>query len=191
MLSARRSEEMSAILSRFNSAQEQLVLQTADLPLGTLADMVESRTIDLEPNFQRRERWHQDRQSALIKSFILNVPVPPVYLSEDEYGRYTAIDGKQRLRTICDFLYGRFKLRHLEGFKEIEGRSYAELPEPIKNALRIRPFLRVVTLLKQSNAELKYEVFTRIQSGRRDPEPPGATKRRLPWPVERPNLPLG
>jgi hypothetical protein len=165
MLSPRRTDVVEAILSRFKTAQEQLVLQTADLPLATLADMVETRTIDLDPNFQRRERWSHDKQSALIESFILNVPVPPIYLSEDEYGKYTAIDGKQRLRTICDYLYGRFKLRNLEGFREIEGLSFNELPDPIRNALRIRPFLRVVTLLKQSNAELKYEVFTRLNRG--------------------------
>jgi hypothetical protein len=160
-----RKQRAGDIVSQFKSAQSRLVLQTADLPLGTLADMVESKTIDLQPSFQRRERWHLDKQSALIESFILNVPVPPIYLSEDDYGRYTAIDGKQRLRTICDFIKGRFRLQHLSGFQQIEGLQFDDLPTEIKNALQIRPFLRVVTLLKQSDPELKYEVFTRLNRG--------------------------
>jgi hypothetical protein len=33
------------------------------------------------------------------------------------------------------------------------------------NALNIRPYVRVVTLLKQSDPEIKYEVFTRLNTG--------------------------
>lgn len=156
---------VDSIVNRFRDAQAKLVFQTSDLPLGTLAEMVQAGTIDLEPSFQRRERWHKDKQSALIESFVLNVPVPPIYLSEDEYGKYTAIDGKQRLRTICDYMYNRFKLQNLEGFRQLEGRKFSELPKDIENALRIRPFLRVVILLKQSDPNLKYEVFTRLNRG--------------------------
>lgn len=153
------------ILSRFNDAQSRLVLQTSDLPLGTLAQMVDREVIDLVPAFQRRERWNVVKQSALIESFILNVPVPPIFLSEDDYGRYSAIDGKQRLKTITDFIYNRFELVELEGFSELNGYKFENLPSDIQNALMIRPFLRVVTLLKQSDPNLKYEVFTRLNRG--------------------------
>lgn len=73
-----RADSLGGIIRRFTDAQAKLVLQTADLPLGTLAEMVENGSIDLEPSFQRRERWHVEKQSALIESFILNVPVPPI-----------------------------------------------------------------------------------------------------------------
>src|SRR3954454_2448210 len=133
-----------SLIQSFHEAQSKLVVQTADLPLGTLAGMVESRAIDLEPGFQRRERWTPEKQSALIESFLLNVPVPPVYLSEELSGTYTAIDGKQRLRAISDFIGNRLKLRKLERLTEAEGYVFSEFPEEIKNPLRLRPFLRVV-----------------------------------------------
>jgi hypothetical protein len=101
--------DQRAASARFREAQNRLVTQTADLPLQTLAQMVDDRSVDLQPSFQRRERWSNEKQSALIESFILNIPVPPVYLSEDEYGKYTAIDGKQRLRAISDFMGGRLR----------------------------------------------------------------------------------
>lgn len=69
------------VLEQFRKAQRQLVLQSADLSLGTLSEMVENKAIDLAPAFQRRDRWDLERQSALIESFLLNVPVPPVYLA--------------------------------------------------------------------------------------------------------------
>ncbi len=149
----------------WREAQARLVVQTADLPLGTLADMVESGAIDLQPGFQRRERWSIDKQAALIESFLLNVPVPPVYLAEEDDGTYTAIDGKQRLRAIADYIYGRLTLKNLERLTEAEGVLFSQLPLDIQNSLRLRPFLRVVTLLKQTDPLLKYEVFLRLNRG--------------------------
>jgi hypothetical protein len=153
------------LVKKFNEAQSQLVVQTADLPLGTLAEMVESGAIDLKPGFQRRERWTPEKQSALIESFLLNVPVPPIYLAEEDDGTYTAIDGKQRLRAISDFIENRFALRKLERLTEAEGFRFESLPPELVNPLRLRPFLRVVTLLKQSHPALKYEVFLRLNRG--------------------------
>lgn len=154
-----------SLVESFRDAQARLVVQTADLPLGTLAEMVERNAIDLQPGFQRRERWSQQKQSALIESFMLNVPVPPVYLSEEEDGTYTAIDGKQRLKAIAEFIHGRLALRNLERLGAAEGLRFADLPTEIANALRLRPFLRVVTLLKQTDPLLKYEVFLRLNRG--------------------------
>ena len=153
------------LVGSFHEAQAKLVVQTADLPLGALADMVESKAIDLDPGFQRRERWSPRKRSALIESFLLNVPVPPVYLAEEVDGTYTAIDGKQRLRAIADYLNNRFPLRNLEQLTEAEGMRFNVLPSEITNALRLRPFLRVVTLLKQTDSLLKYEVFLRLNRG--------------------------
>jgi hypothetical protein len=88
--------------------------------------MVEGGAIDLQPGFQRRERWNVEKQSALVESFLLNVPVPPVYLAEEEIGTYTAIDGKQRLRAIADFIKNRLALKHLERLKEADGLHFRD-----------------------------------------------------------------
>ncbi|WP_233124927.1 DUF262 domain-containing protein [Agrobacterium vaccinii] len=150
---------------RFESAQSQLVIQSADLPLATLAGMVEAKSIDLQPTFQRRERWTKKDQSALIESFLLNVPVPPIYLAEERSGTYTAIDGKQRLNAIGNFIHGRLKLSELESFTEANGLTFSDLPEEIQNAFKLRPYIRVITLLKQTDPQLKYEVFLRLNRG--------------------------
>lgn len=154
-----------SIVSEFHHAQSRLVIQTADLPLGTLAQMVENGAIDLRPGFQRRERWNSQKQSSLVESFLMNVPVPPIYLAEEDDGTYTAIDGKQRLRAISDFFAGRFALRNLESMHAAEGLRMRDLPLEISNALTLRPFLRVVTLLRQTDDLLKYEVFLRLNRG--------------------------
>ncbi|MEX2374864.1 MAG: DUF262 domain-containing protein [Dehalococcoidia bacterium] len=158
------SSNFEVILERFNEAQEELVLQPADLSLRTIANMVASGAIDLTPNFQRRERWQAHQQSALIESFLLNIPVPPIYLAEDDLGTYAVIDGKQRITAVNAYLTDDLELRSVGAFPELDGLSFSELPRQIQNALDLRP-LRAVTLLKQSNPDLKYEVFHRLNSG--------------------------
>jgi hypothetical protein len=153
------------VLERFRHAQESLVIQMADLSLRTISDMVAATAIDIAPHYQRRERWSIEKQSALIESFLLNVPVPPIYLSEDQYGQYSVIDGKQRITAIHRFLSGEFALKDLEELPELIGRTFDQLPIELKQTLSVRPYLRAVTLLKQSDPELKYEVFRRLNTG--------------------------
>lgn len=153
------------IVSKFAKAQDSLVVQQSDFSLTTIANMVENNSIDIAPHYQRRDRWSDDKQSALIESFLLNVPVPPVYLSEDDYGRYSVIDGKQRITAIFEFLNGELKLKNLKEFTNLNGVTFFDLPQQLKNVLSVRPFIRVITLLKQSDPELKYEVFLRLNTG--------------------------
>lgn len=156
---------LNPVVDRFEQAQNRLVLQASDLSLRTIADMVKSEAIDVAPEFQRRERWGPEKRSALIESFLLNIPVPPIYLAEDEFGSYSVIDGKQRITAIADFMNGEVPLTRLERFSEIEGKSFSDLPLPLQNFLTVRPAIRAVSLLRQSDPNLKYEVFHRLNSG--------------------------
>src|SRR6476620_10238218 len=121
--------------------------------------MVDTGAIDVAPKYQRRERWSQEAQSELIESFLLNIPVPPVYLAEDDFGTYSVIDGKQRITAISSFMRDKWPLVDLQKFKELECKKFSALPRPLQNALQVRPYIRAVTLLKQSDPELKYEGF--------------------------------
>lgn len=158
-------QDATSIVKRFESAQDRLVLQASDLSLETLASMVETDAVDVRPHYQRRDRWDSQKRSALIESFVLNIPVPPIYLAEDNFGRYSVIDGKQRLTAIRDFMRDSLHLSDLATFTELEGAFFRDLPPELANALQIRPYLRVVTLLRQSDPTLKYEVFERLNTG--------------------------
>ena len=154
----------SDVLTRFEEFQQEVVLETSDHALSTLTSMVTSGAIDLSPHFQRRDRWDSFKQSQLIESFVLNIPVPPIYLAEGQRGRYDVIDGKQRLTAISHYLSGEFMLRSLERFPDLNGRRFVELPPEVQGTLNFRP-LRTVTLLRQSTDSAKYEVFHRLNSG--------------------------
>ena len=94
----------------WDKKQRELVTSVVDYNLGALSQLVADGTINLSPKYQRRFRWDTERQSRLIESFLMNVPVPPILLNEDGYGQYSVIDGKQRLTAIVDFFSGKLEL---------------------------------------------------------------------------------
>jgi hypothetical protein len=150
---------------KYDKAQRELVLQALDYNVQTLTQFVKDKRIDLEPQHQRRLRWSPERKSRLIESFLINVPIPPIYLAEIGYGKYSVIDGKQRLFAISEYFTEGFPLVGLQVFEEFNGMKFSELPSELQSILTVRPSLRCIILLKQSNPDIKYEVFERLNTG--------------------------
>lgn len=144
--------------------EEDLVVQSSDMALFNIASLHDASALDLSPRYQRRNRWDRERQSQLIESFLLNVPVPPVYLAEESRGVYAVIDGKQRLTAITQFLHNEFSLAGMALRLDLEGRRYADLDAEDASALGMRP-LRAVTILRQTPDWVKHEVFVRLNRG--------------------------
>ena len=145
--------------------QRELVTSVVDYNLSSLVDLIQDNSIDLSPDYQRRFRWDATRQSRLIESFLMNVPIPPIFLNEDSYGKYSIIDGKQRLSAVHEFLRGRLKLSGLQVFSDINGFSYDDLPPTLQRVINTRPTMRAVIILRQSDADVKFEVFQRLNTG--------------------------
>ena len=64
---------------RYVSGAVRIVTEQARYPLPSIPDMVEGPDYELNPEFQRRRRWDRSKQSRLIESFIINVPIPPIF----------------------------------------------------------------------------------------------------------------
>jgi hypothetical protein len=157
--------EEAAPVRFWEEKQRELLTSVVDYNLSTLSDLVKAKTIDLQPKYQRRFRWDENRQSKLIESFLMNVPVPPVFLNEDKYGKYSVIDGKQRLTAIHDFMMGRLRLRNLEVFADINNLTFDELPPDFQAVIKTRPTIRIIIVLRQSDVDIKFEVFKRLNTG--------------------------
>lgn len=145
--------------------QRELVLSQLDYNLATLIDLIGKDKIDLSPRYQRRHRWDAKRQSLLIESFLMNVPVPPIFLNEDNIGKYSVIDGKQRLLTIRKFLTNNLELTGLQVFSDINGKTFKELPVELQDHISTRTNLRAIVILRQSDEDIKFVVFQRLNTG--------------------------
>jgi hypothetical protein len=150
---------------RWVQAQRDLITTTLDYNLQTIASLIADGRIDLSPSFQRRERWDRTRQSRLIESFLMNVPLPPVFLNEDEYGQYSIIDGKQRMTAISEYLTDAFELQGLTVFQEANGQRFSDLDTSLQSVLQTRASLRAIILLRLSDPLIKYHVFQRLNTG--------------------------
>jgi hypothetical protein len=154
----------TALEQKYSKEMRQIVSQKIDLPISTLPEMIKEQ-IDLNPDFQRRDRWDVEKQSRFIESIIMNVPIPPVFLGEDQYGKYVVLDGRQRLTAIKDFLSNIFKLTGLKVWEDLNGQNYAELQKKKLAAAITRRFVPAVVILKESSSQVKYDVFDRLNTG--------------------------
>src|SRR3990167_6244815 len=57
----------------------------------------------IDPEYQRLFRWDLDQQTQYIESILLNIPSPPLFLAQNENGKFEVIDGLQRVSTILKF----------------------------------------------------------------------------------------
>jgi hypothetical protein len=126
--------------------------------------------MDVKPFYQRRPRWDEERQSRLIESFIMNIPIPPLFVYESDLAKYEVMDGQQRISAIKDFYSNKLRLKGLEQWPELNGRIYETLPSAIKKGIDRRS-LSYFVLLKESTASsedeilLRQQVFERLNTG--------------------------
>ncbi|MGE0728458.1 MAG: DUF262 domain-containing protein [Acidimicrobiia bacterium] len=158
------------INDKYLRGEIRIVTEQARYPLDSIPGMVASPNYRLDPEFQRRHRWNNGQKSRLIESFIMNVPVPPIFLFEYDFNRYEVMDGLQRMSAIADFYGDDFALVGLEHWTELTGRTYSQLPQRIRDGID-RRYLSSIVLLKETGPNeaeahrLKRLVFGRINTG--------------------------
>ena len=103
-----------------------------DFNVMTLHSFVESGAVRI-PGFQRNFVWDLGRASKLIESLILGLPVPQLFLYEQDHNKFLVIDGQQRLMSIYYFIKKRFPRRE----RRVELRSIfdskGDIPEEVLN----------------------------------------------------------
>lgn len=163
--------DRTSINAKYVKGEVRIITEQARYPLPSVVGMYEDgKAYVLNPDFQRRHRWNRQKQSRLIESFIMNVPIPPIFLYEVEYSKYEVMDGLQRMTAIFEFYKDKFPLTDLEEWRELNGLRYSELPEQVQKGID-RRYLSSIILLQETAKSpheaqrLKQLVFERINSG--------------------------
>lgn len=147
-------------------------VESRNFSLRNIYDMINDGDLDLAPDFQRNLVWDNFRKSRLIESILLRIPLPMFYFSADENGKLSVVDGLQRLTAIKQFMDNKLVLRDLEYLKGCEGRLYRDKnPEKQLDDKHYRWFnmtqIVVNVIDAQSPAEVKYDIFRRLNTGGR------------------------
>ncbi|WP_422528616.1 GmrSD restriction endonuclease domain-containing protein [Serratia fonticola] len=90
-----------SVEEKFAQSQLRVIRTSMDFTLHHLKQSLEDKEyINAAPKYQRRHRWDIKKRSQLIESFLMNIPVPPIFLYENDYNQYEIMDGRQRIDTL-------------------------------------------------------------------------------------------
>ena len=118
----------------------------------------------MDPDFQRDFIWAPSKQSKLIESCIMRIPLPVIYVAESLDGRIMVVDGLQRLSTFKRFLDGEFKLSSLGADHPLNGKDFSDLPIHLQE--RVEDTQLTLHILDRSAPErARLDIFERVNSG--------------------------
>lgn len=147
-----------------------------DIPVRELVRMVAESELKTAPAYQRQFRWDVRRESELIESLLLGLPVPPLFVATDKDGTWELVDGLQRVSTLVHFIFtydeasnqiAKAEALKLEGLSKLtafEGLRYTDLPAPMQLAFNKRP-IRVTSLSDKSQLDVRFDLFERLNRG--------------------------
>lgn len=161
--------EADRITSPFDP--EKIDIETRNSTVDLLLSRLRNDMIDLAPDFQRRAGiWTDEKQSRLIESLLLRIPIPSFYAAENKDGSWAIVDGIQRLTSIARFLdpetVGRppLRLTGLEYLRNFEGAGVDDLPGKLQ--IRLRETEVVVHIIRRGTPEpVMFNVFARLNTG--------------------------
>lgn len=116
------------------------------------------------PEYQREFVWTDSRQSRFIESLLLGLPVPLVFVAENQDdGRFEIVDGSQRIRTLNAYVNDQLELTGLKKLTELNDTKFSQL-----GVARQRKFknisMRMIVLNDQTTPEIRNEMFDRINT---------------------------
>jgi hypothetical protein len=157
--------------TKYDSREWRIITETNREQLPNFVEALKRpEWMELRPFYQRRLRWDDARQSKLIESFIMNIPVPPLFVYESDLAKYEVMDGQQRITAIKDFYSNNLRLNGLEQWPELNGRTYSKLPSSIKRGIDRRSISYIVLLKESAETTedqllIRRMVFERLNTG--------------------------
>jgi uncharacterized protein with ParB-like and HNH nuclease domain len=150
----------------------------SDFTLGGIYDMWENGDITI-PEFQREFVWTIRQSSLLIESFLLGLPVPPVFFYIDKENKNLVIDGQQRILTTVFFFDGYFGSENLQGRRQVfrllglderspyYEKTFADLADADQRKLKgtVLRAINIRQLAPSGENTSIYHIFERLNTG--------------------------
>ena len=156
----------------------EIVVYSRDWTIETIFSQIKGKNIDLNPEYQRRNAWSDEKRGKLIESILIGYPIPEIVLAEDPKQKksFAVIDGKQRLLTIAGFIqpeaykyWDKPVLKGLSVKENLNKINYEQLSTDGTLSNEFRQFLNaslrctVITNFKEN--DVLYDIFYRLNSG--------------------------
>ena len=155
-----------------NTSRQEYITDGYSMSIGEIVSMYKDGELDINPDYQRKFRWTIPQRSRLIESILIGVPLPSIFVYQNEKGIWEVVDGVQRISTILEFV-GELKdenedklppsvLSRTKLLPDLEGITWSKLPkEPLQLDFR-RSKIEIKIIKNTSHRNAKFEVFQRL-----------------------------
>ena len=153
--------------------RNSLTTDRMDMSFGEIMSMYEQGEIIISPEFQRLFRWTVEQKTKFIESILLGIPIPPIFVAEDNDGRWELVDGLQRISTVLSFFgvlrtdkpeMNRWFLVSGDLLDALEGFNIDNLPKRYRLNIK-RAVCRIEIIKWDSQWDMRYELFSRLNTG--------------------------
>ena len=147
---------------------DAVFVRTDQRNVGDVVKRIRANRYDLNPDFQREFVWKEEKQSRLIESCLMRIPLPVLYVAEAADGRIVVVDGLQRLSTFRRYLDNKFGLSFARADEDpphpLEGKFFKDLELKLQERVEDTP-LTLYILDSKAPERAKLDIFERVNSG--------------------------
>lgn len=168
-----------SLLDEILESRKEIKTDSYPMSIGEIVNLYKDGDLVISPDYQRYFRWTDKQKSEFIESIILDIPIPPIFVSSNSDGRWDIIDGLQRTSTILEFmgllknrenreelhepseLLGTKFLPGLEGKKWEDENTLKSLTPEVRRIIKRRK-INISIVDSTVNPNIKYELFQRL-----------------------------
>ena len=157
------------LLKELSEGRKEIKTDSYSMSIGELLNLYTEGELQLDPAYQRLFRWSDEQKSNFIESILLGIPIPPIFVAQKEGGKWSVVDGVQRISSILQ-LTGDLKnkepltLTTTRKLPSLEGFTWLTLPDDIKRILKRSKF-GINIILTENSIQAQYELFQRLNTG--------------------------
>lgn len=142
--------------------------------ISNIMDRLENKEFDLTPAFQRHGGlWNEEKQSQLIESLMLKIPLPAFYFDASKEDEWIVIDGLQRLTAFQNYLVGNKQkdgsskkscFKGMQYLTDFNGKTFDDLPRQYIRRIKESSIV-AYTVTQGTPDEVVFNIFQRINTG--------------------------